>query len=375
MDLTLREFENLNLYSNKNMEKVISKLVNESSNAAFINMFDDSLVLLDHDEGQFYTADYKFDESTLQLHLNNFEKVELVKEENDFREDVENFFEDEDFNTSQLTESYKENVMDQEKYVNELIGEAMSVKDFSDFVDYKLIKEAKENVELKSLNEDFVKEYQERLITNPLNEIKYIDWTNPIVVSLMETENEIIINTSVVEKAKDLWKKGDFKTSFLEAAASLIEEDEEAMSTLFEEYPSLFYLSDEDRETLFGKAIISSDLREQRKDINSKINNILENNEDILSLKERMLRQDGTGPHGQGAGPGEGKADGSGLKAKEITAEQAKNIAGDLKKIADSVEDEAVKEKIEAIIGKLDKTEEEGTDVKAVKEAISILSL
>ena len=375
MDLTLREFENLNLYSNKNMEKVIGKLINESSNAVLVNIFDDSLVLLDHDEGQFYTADYKFDESNLQLNLDNFEKVELVKEEEDFREDVSDFFDDEDSFAKNLIESYKENVIGQEKYVNELISESMSVKDFSEYADYGSLKEAKKEMVFESTNEDFFKIYKERLNTHPLNEIKYVDWENPITVSLVETEKKSLINSSVLEKAKDLWKKPNFKQTFLEAVEELVnEESDESMIALFEQFPSLFYLEENDRDTLFGKAIISSPLSEHRKAVSKTINELLAENEDIAELKNKYVVEEEEDDEGEEAPEGEVEVEVE-EKAPELTVEQAKKMVADLSKAKEAIEDEVMKEKIDNIIISLKNTEEEGTKPKDVKEAVAILSL
>jgi hypothetical protein len=379
MDLTLREFENLNLYSNKNMEKVIGKLINESSNAVLVNIFDDSLVLLDHDEGQFYTADYKFDESNLQLNLDNFEKVELVKEEEDFREDVSDFFDDEDSFAKNLIESYKENVIGQEKYVNELISESMSVKDFSEYADYGSLKEAKKEMVFESTNEDFFKIYKERLNTHPLNEIKYVDWENPITVSLVETEKKSLINSSVLEKAKDLWKKPSFKQTFLEAVEELVnEESDESMIALFEQFPSLFYLEENDRDTLFGKAIISSPLSEHRKAVSKTINELLAENEDIAELKNKYVVEEEEDDEGEEAPEGEVEGEVEvevEEKAPELTVEQAKKMVADLSKAKEAIEDEVMKEKIDNIIISLKNTEEEGTKPKDVKEAVAILSL
>lgn len=379
MDLTLREFENLNLYSNKNMEKVIGKLINESSNAVLVNIFDDSLVLLDHDEGQFYTADYKFDESNLQLNLDNFEKVELVKEEEDFREDVSDFFDDEDSFAKNLIESYKENVIGQEKYVNELISESMSVKDFSEYADYGSLKEAKKEMVFESTNEDFFKIYKERLNTHPLNEIKYVDWENPITVSLVETEKKLLINNSVLEKAKDLWKKPSFKQTFLEAVEELVnEESDESMIALFEQFPSLFYLEENDRDTLFGKAIISSPLSEHRKAVSKTINELLAENEDIAELKNKYVVEEEEDDEGEEAPEGEVEGEVEvevEEKAPELTVEQAKKMVADLSKAKEAIEDEVMKEKIDNIIISLKNTEEEGTKPKDVKEAVAILSL
>jgi len=85
LELTIREFEEINLYSNKNLEKVVASIVNESSNAALVAMYEDSIILLDHEEGQFYFADYKFDPNKLTLEFDNFKPINLVKENYDFK--------------------------------------------------------------------------------------------------------------------------------------------------------------------------------------------------------------------------------------------------------------------------------------------------
>jgi len=71
MELTLKEFEDLNIFSHKNMEEITRSLVNRSSNAAFVSMYDDSVILFDHEEGQFYAADYKFDDKKLIFEFTN----------------------------------------------------------------------------------------------------------------------------------------------------------------------------------------------------------------------------------------------------------------------------------------------------------------
>ena len=118
-EFTLKQFENLNLYSNDSLQKVISSLVNTSSNAVLINMFEDSLILLDHEEGQFYIADYNFDPKVLRLKIENFEPVELKHETDEFKEKIYEFFDDEDGSAIDLADSYKEHVLDQERYSQE----------------------------------------------------------------------------------------------------------------------------------------------------------------------------------------------------------------------------------------------------------------
>ena len=96
MEIKLRDFESMNLFSNKNLEKVVASVVNKSSNAVLINMFEDSLILLDHNTGQFYAADYKFDPKKLTLQIENFEPVELIKEQDEFKDKLVEFFDEDE---------------------------------------------------------------------------------------------------------------------------------------------------------------------------------------------------------------------------------------------------------------------------------------
>ena len=65
--MTIKEFEELNLFSNRNVEKITEAIVNESDNAALVSMFEDNVILLDHNSGDFYSASYKFDGEDLKL--------------------------------------------------------------------------------------------------------------------------------------------------------------------------------------------------------------------------------------------------------------------------------------------------------------------
>lgn len=369
MELTLREFENLNLYSHKNMEKVIRKLVNESYNAALTSMFDDSIVLLDHETGKFYTADYNFNEENLTLTLENFEEVALVKEEGDFEEDVSKFFEDEDMSPQDLVKSYTKNIIEQERYIDDLIAEVVSSKDFSHRVNYPQIKEAVEKVSLASKREKFFDVYKNRLETHPLTEVHYFNWETPVRVCLMETEKHPVINTSMVEKAKNMWKRGDFKEAFIQAAKQLQEEDSnEKMLALFENFPVLFYLTEEDRLAVFGKSLLSSSLREERKEVVRKIEGLLEENEDFVELRENYITE-AEDIEADIETPEAPEAD------LELSTAEVKKLVTDLTAVRDKLEDGAEKTKLSSIIEKLSASEEEGTKPAEVKEAVSLLSL
>ena len=376
LEMSLREFEDMNLYSNKSMEKIISSIVNESSNAALVNMFDDSLVLLDHDNGTFYTSDYSFDPKTLTLVLENFEEVLLTKEESSFKDSVKNFFEDENASVDALSESYKEDVLGQEAFINELINEALAIKNFEDMVDYSELAEANNNLSIK--NEDFFKAYSERLETHPVNEVKFINFSDKVVVSLLENEKIKLINSTIAEKAHDLWKNVEFKEGFVEAASLFIEDVEagkEKFVALFEEYPQVFFLDGADRKAMFGKAIISeATLRESLKDL-SKGFEILFEDEDIATVRETYLSEAEGDTEEEAEETPEEEAAEKDEEAKELTPEQIESISGELKKLAEKLEDEKLKEKLDKLIAKLDGSVDEGTRPDLIKDAVYLLSI
>jgi len=378
LEMSLREFEDMNLYSNKSMEKIISSIVNESSNAALVNMYEDSMILLDHENGSFYTAEYNFEPKTLTLTMENFEEIFLTKEESGFKDSIKNFFEDENASVDDLAESYKENVIEQEAFINELINESLAVKDFEDVVDYSQLAEANDNLSIK--NEKFFKEYQARLETHPINEVKFFNFEDKVIVSLLENEKVKLVNSSIAEKANDLWKRAEFKEGFVEAAVLFVEDVEagkEKFVTLFEEYPQVFFLDNADRKAMFGKAIISNaTLRESLQDL-SKGMEILFEDEEIEAVRSAYITE-AEGEEEKDTAEDDTEEDDDidpEEEAKELTPEQIKTISGELKKLAEKMEDEKLKEKLDKLIAKLDGSIEEGTRPDLIKEAIYLLSI
>ena len=377
---TLKEFENLNLYSNDSMQKVVASVVNSSSNAVLVNMYEDSLILLDHEGGQFYIADYDFNAKELKLRIENFEEVELQREENSFRDKIYEYFDDEEGNAVELADSYKENVMDQESYVSELINGSMATKDFSETVDWSQVKDVIDEEAIDELRrENFFKLYEERLTSHPLTDIKLFDWKTPVNVSLVETESSTIVSRTTIEKANDLWKKESFKENFEEAAATLIEDVEEGtekFKALLEDYPQIFYLDAGDRKTLFGKTILASqDLREDMSLLIKGIDMLFEKF-DLAEMREEYLAEADDeedmdmGDEDEGDDKKEKKD-----KAPEVEAISMKKVASELKSIAEKIEDEDIKKKLEDLIARVGKGIEEGTNPSVMKEAIAILTL
>jgi len=404
MKILLNDWENLNLLSNKNLERIVGSLVNRSSNAVLINMFEDSVILLDHETGDFYIADYTFDKNNLNVKLKNFEQVELIREENDFKHKIKDFFEDEEFSTAELAENYKDDVLEQDKFINELIKEAIATKDFSEVIDYSELKEINEDIEVK--NEKFFKEYQKRLETNPLVEILLFDWVNPVNVSLIETESKKLINKKTIKATQNFWQHEDFREAFTEMSKTLIEDVEEGsekFKALCEAYPSILWLDAADRKTLFGKTVLNSkELREDMKLIVDGLNVLFEE----LNLKE--MRSDYINEDDSNCESPEDEIDETGKKkkkkkkktvkeaeegdskeekkdsedqetpeqeAKELTPEQLQKLADDIKKVSEKVDDDKLKEKLNSIAKRLEKGKEEGTEPETVKEAVAILSI
>lgn len=379
--MTIKQFEEVNLFSNKNLEKVISSIVNESSNAALVAVFEDSVILLDHEEGQFYSADYTFDGKKLKLTLENFQPIELEKEEGSFKKDVSAFFESDDTSVKSLSESYKVSILDQEKFVNDVISEALSVKDFSGAMNYKELAEANDSISIA--DKPYFIAYKARLETNPLNEVKYFNWNDKVVVSLLESEKVKLINSTATEKAADLWKKDQFKKLFNEAASLFIEDvdqGKEKMTSLLEHYPQIFLLDKADKKTLFGKAIISnSKLRESLEDLQKGMDILFEDEEVVeiqtsyLSLIESEDDQEEPAASTETEGEGEEKAKEE--PAKELEPESIKDIAAELTKLSDKIEDEKLKEELADLISRLEQSVEEGTRPDLIKEAIYLLSI
>ena len=383
MEWTLREFENLNLYSNDSLQKIITSVVNSSSNAVLVNMFEDSLILLDHDEGQFYVADYNFDAKSLRLKIENFEPVELKQETDNFKEKVMDFFEDEDASVTELAENYKEEVIGQERYISNLINEAMGTKDFSDVIDWKKVKDAIDQDDVEELRKNkFFESYEKRLETHPLTEVKLFDWENPINVSLVDTEPKKLVNKTAVEKANDLWKKAEFKEAFKESASVLLEDVEEGaekFKALLEDYPQVFYLDSADRKTLFGKTILSLEDVKDEMSILIKGLDLLFEKFDLAEMRDEYLAEADDNDE-EYEDEGEEKDEKEDKKDKEDEAPEGgsgdyKKMAKMLKQVAKDTEDEKAKEKLEKVIAYFDKMMEEGTRPDVVKEAVSILTL
>lgn len=382
-ELTLEQFENLNLFSNRNMEKVLTGVVNSSSNAALVNMGEDSVILLDHKNGDFYIADYDFNREKLTVEFTNFERVDLINDNTNFENEVSKVFESDEFDFSQLSEAYKKSVVEKDNFINELVSFTMSRKSFDESIDYDEISDVLNEINLTSKNNQFFKEYSERLNDYPLTEAKRFDWINPVKVSLVETEKEKLVNKSAIAKAHDLWKREAFKEAFEDAAETFVEDIEagtDKFKELTEEYPQVFFLDGADRRALFGKAILGLDnLRESMDDLLEGIDLLFEKYE-LADLREEYLSEmedeiddmeDELEVDGE-----EGVEDEDDYEpAPEVESDDVSELVADLRQVMNSTTDQKTVGKLEFLINRLEKGKEEGTRPDIVKEAVSILSL
>jgi len=381
MKMTLRDFENINVFNYKNIERLVESFVNESSNAAFVSLFEDTVILYDHNESVFYKTDYKIHEDDLTVTFSNYEEIEFTEEENhSLKESVREFFENDEYDVDTVVKRYKENVISDKRILNEIINEALSKKGFTDTVNYKEIAEASKDLEIKK--EAFFEDYTERLSTNPLSEVKYFNWKDPVIVSMYESTEDIkLINSNAAETAKALWKNKSFKEAFIENSKTLVDDVETAKEkflTLFETYNGVFMLDAAEKKELFGKTILGvKELQENYKEILEGVRTLF-NEDDFLAFEETLYEEseepeedDKEDDKEDEEEPKKDKKDKK--KAKELTKADKKKIVSSLQKVMDKVEDEGAIKAIQKVIDKIN-PEEEGTKPEDIKEAVQILS-
>ena len=368
--MSIKGFEDLNMFSNKNVERIITDLINESSNAAVVSVFDDKVILLDHTAGDFYFANYEFDPKNLTVTFSEFDEIEVYKEESDLNEKALSYFdEDADVSVDDLIESFKDTYLTQDSFMREITQETLLNKDTYDLIDWDEMRviNTEDNNSFKKTN--FYKQYKQRIETHPLQEIKYFDWDNPIKVSLLETEDVDLINSDMIGNAVHLWKDESFREEFVKHCQTMIEDVEDGMSDLaefFENYPQVFFLDTEERQTMLGKAIVYSDeIRENAEDLLKGISEAFDKY-DVSEIKEQYIEE---------AGDIDMTAGGEVSDAPEVPKKEQNGIAKKLKSIAVDVENPALKRKLEGIIEELENGANEGTDPRLIKEIVSIFEV
>lgn len=359
MELTNSKLSNIILFSNKNLEKVVRSLINESANAVLLESFSDKLLLADHQSGGIYLADYKFDGKTLTLE--NYENVDVVNDKSNLREAIENYFDSDGYDVGAIAEAYEEDSEAQNTDLNESITEALSLKK-NDIINYAELDGINESVsDVKEM--DFFKNYSEYLLESPTTSIKYIDWVNPVSVSLINEDAGRMIVCNAKDKAKTLAKDKEFKKLFAEAATALMEGDNYPMTELLEDNSSILALDKVEMKEFVGMSIIGDkDLMASRKEILEAVEEIVSESDDLSEMRT-LLEEDET--------------DGN-TEADEKLATTDKDIdalKSALDKALENITDEKLAEKIKSLKDALDTSKDTGTtDVETVKECVELLS-
>jgi hypothetical protein len=283
INLTVKQFSDINLYNNKNSEEVISSLISESANGILVSVFDDKIILFDNIEEEFYSADYSF--SKEEFIVENFEKIILTRDKDSFNENIKKFF-NKEADIEDVLESYENIFSEQESMLTEEINSNLLSKQ-SEFIFFNDILKAKKELNLSDFNktkiyEEYIKRYNEK----PSEHIYYFDWENPTKVSLYVNETKEIYVTTNKEKAKDLWKEEGFRETLVK---DLTEETiNDKLEEILFEYKVLNVL----KESEFKEIISKSILMENVEDGLNLIKNIMEVYRKELSeiIKENVER-------------------------------------------------------------------------------------
>lgn len=358
MEFTKSKLSNYILFSNKNVEKLCKSLINESANAVLLETYSDKVLMADTQTGTLYLANYNFDGKVLTLE--SFEPIEIVNEDNSFVNAAREYFSADNYDTATLAEAFEEESDEQNTELSESLVQALAGKN-NEVINY---------VELDGINEEvrevaempFFKNYEALIAESPSSSIKYFNWVDPVKVSIVnEDENRTIVSNASAT-AEKLIKNTEFKKSFLEAVEDMMNGDSMMMEDLLEENPSILVLEETKLKEFVGLTVIGNkELQDSRKEIVSKINEIVAESEELSDTKELFLEsEDGE----------EGSEDAS-LATDEKDIEALKSA---LDKALDKISDEKLVSKINALKDALDSSKETGTtDVGTVKECVELL--
>jgi hypothetical protein len=374
----LSDFQNMLMFDNKNIERIVKDVVNESSNAAVISIFEDAVILLDHKTGNFYKSNYTLDTENSTMVFENFDQIELEKDDSFLKESVENFFENDDDYAyiEKMKEAVTSSMYDTEGFLGQIIGEAISSKSFDDIIDYSQLKEVnlEESEELK--NKTFFKKIQKRIDEKPMSSIKYFDWNHDVKISLVESETGKRNVKNAKEKAMALSKDANFKELAIGALTSLKEGDETDFILLVESYPCIMALSPVERKEMFGKAILVSKLMESRSSVLKKAERVINESEELEELKPEDDEESDEGDDKK-------KKEKSSKETKasdetdgiDLTDEEIDELLKALEKAGNKVEDAKLLKKIEGLADDLEDAKESGIDAKEIKECVELIQM
>lgn len=397
--MTYGQLHGVIVNDNTNIESMIRGFINESANASVVAVYDDSLVLLDTVNEEFYTCNYHYNPDTLSVILEGFDKIELEEDSSvDFKIAVKDYLISENDDSRELLNSYMKTLNKAKSAIETIVAESISDKDYSRAADYEELSFI--NEEFEELREsDFFKAYQDRLITHPLNDVLILDWASPVAFTLLSTtEPKAYINSKSKEKAKKCCASKKFKKQMCAACKEFVEDVEEGGDVLvemFSENPSLFSLNQTELKEAIARAImLDPKLNGEYKKITEAVVHYINNDEGFQYLREAIDIDDDSDNEDKSseakAAEGEAPAEAAGEekeddekkdeekkdedKAVELTAEDKEKLVSALKTVVEKVTDEKIKEMAENLLKKFD-NDDEGTRPEDVKEAVRFLSI
>lgn len=363
MEFSKSGLSNYCLFSHSNVDKLLSTLINESSNAVMLEAFDDSLLLADIHTGKLYLSDYKFDGK--KVFLENFQPIDIVNDDNQkFQESVSNFFDAEGYDTASLIEAYESTSNTQTSELSESILRALSKKN-KELADYTQLVGINESLgDFKNTN--LFKNYTEHLQESPSTTIRVVTWDKPVVVSLINEDLNKTIFLGSKDKAKKLMKDVNFRKEFIKAVKELSENDDSMKSILFEN-KSILTLSESELKEFVGMSIMGDkELIGSRAKITEAISKLISENEELNEAKNLLTESD------------VGEDDKTEEKTEKLSVDEKEldSLQNALDKALENITDEKVINKINDLKDALETSKStETTDVAAVKECIEILSL
>ena len=397
--MTYGQLHGVIINDNTNIENMIRGFINESANASVVAIYDDSLILVDTINEEFYSCNYHYNPDTLSVILEGFDKIELEEDSSiDFKIAVKDYLVSEDSDSRDLLNSFMKTLNKSKGAIESVVSEAIADKDYSNAADYEELSFI--NEEFEDLREsDFFKAYQERLITHPLNDVLILDWENPVAFTLLETtEPKAYINSQSKEKAKKLCGTKNFKKKMCAACRQFVEDVDEGGDMLIEMFAdnlSLFSLNKTELKEAVAKSImLDPQLNGDYKKIAEAVTHFVNNDEGFQYLRESIDIDDA----GEEEGKKEEKKETDDLnskvpeddsekkddsedekkeeedKAVELTAEDKEKLVSALKTVIEKATDEKIKSMAGDLLAKFD-NEDEGTKPEDVKEAVRFLSI
>lgn len=279
MDLKYSQIAQLAQFSNDKMVDVIKNKLAESENAAVALVFDDSLIVLDENNEQFYAVDYTVENRA--LNLANWDPIKVQPDDQTRIEELaESYFDplsEQPIRSRELTEAFML------KYSNEpfrrLVNQA-SIEKKSIVESNSRIKALKQLREARGqFAEDIAEIMEDQKIqtisssifeSSPVqNTISRVDFKSPLSISIFEEKSDRVINLSekkktkmraanIKKKIKNMWTSESFKQDLKDLMSEMAEADEAlpVLESFMDNHKEILVLSENELEDLILKTTL-----------------------------------------------------------------------------------------------------------------------